>query len=154
MAMSSEKEPVFRRWRAASYRDTVLTCLPYQNAASWRICVTENGGRQIQVCDGAVGPTDVKQRRLKFLNRLTSPCSGSQETRCEPDAVKRCNKNVHAGPRNKPPWQLFDSLTPASPAYFLNFAAHAFLFIGKTRPRTILTVNISAPIVSAARPAH
>src|SRR5258708_39785831 len=50
------------------------------------------------------------------------------------------------------PWQLFlGSLTPAKTAYFLNFAAHAFLFIGMTRPRTHLPVNTSAPMIPAAR---
>src|SRR5260221_13429245 len=50
------------------------------------------------------------------------------------------------------PWQLcLGSLTPAKTAYFLNFAAHVFLFIGMTRPRTHLQVNTSAPMIPAAR---
>jgi hypothetical protein len=45
-------------------------------------------------------------------------------------------------------------LTPARTAYFLNFAAQAFLFIGCTLPRTIFPANTSSPTIPAARPAR
>ena len=57
----------------------------------------------------------------------------------------------HFGARLAHPWQLvLGSLTPASTAYFLNFIAHAFLFIVSTRPLTRLPVKTSAPIIPAA----
>jgi hypothetical protein len=43
---------------------------------------------------------------------------------------------------------------PASTAYFLNFAAQAFLFIASTRPFTIFPVKTSGPMIPAARAAR
>src|ERR1700741_4688958 len=49
---------------------------------------------------------------------------------------------------------LLRFVEPARIAYFLNFAAHAFFFIGSTRPFTILPVKTSAPRIPAARAAR
>jgi hypothetical protein len=53
------------------------------------------------------------------------------------------------------PWQFFfASLTPASRANFLNFAAHAFLIIGTISPFTNLPVKTSpVPKIPALRAA-